>query len=293
MPTVSNHDVLGTLSWGAGGNSRHFNRDPFGEPLGGRGDARDGINSLLFGGEAQHHHHHHHHDVGGAGAGACAPGVQAEHAYALGLNNAQQVAGAAARACAPAGSFVSQNGYYGYQQPHAAAATVQDEALLAQDADCSMDTGENNPCHVFGAHPSLGGGGFGGPWQAQSDPINRIPRKRNLSARGPGAGAGAGAGAAVLALTAPHEQLDASGERACKRLRPSPFDEHEQRTPDQGTTQAMMVHGYGVPRSTPSIAEQSHSPAQMYDLPTQQLPGSTSQLVDMTPRPRCLMGHFI
>lgn len=270
MPTVSNHDVLGTLSWGTGGNARHFTRDPFGEPLGGRSDARDGINSLLFG-DSQ--------SGGGRGAGPCGPGqpVQAEHAYA----SAQGVQQVQPQQQPQLGSFVSQNGYYGYQQPHAG--HTEQGLALAAHADCSMDTSENNlPGHAAGAHPSCGG--FGGPWQADprsgpgADPINRIQRKRNLSARGMG-----------LEATAALAAHDDHG--ACKRTRPSPFGEHNQH--HTGASTQAMVHGYGVPSSTPSIAEQSLSPAQMYDLPTQQLPGSTSQLVDMSPRPRCLMGHFI
>lgn len=57
---------------------------------------------------------------------------------------------------------------------------------------------------------------------------------------------------------------------------------------------AQEPEGFAMHIGAASTSEHSHSPAQMYELPIHQLPGSTSQLADaMTPRPRCLMGHFI
>ncbi|KAJ1527059.1 hypothetical protein ONE63_008600 [Megalurothrips usitatus] len=194
MPTVSNHDVLGPMPWGVVGNVRHFggrDRD--------RSDARDGINSLLF---------------GEASGGPCAPPAP-EHAYAH-----TSAAGAA-------GSFVSQNGYYGYHHPHPASA-----GAVGEGQDCSMDTSENNlPDHAFGQHPSGAASGFGAPlgpapqhvWHAA--PFNGSQRQAQMQQtrkriwHGPagaelGPPAAAGDDADLLEL-----------QRAAKRTRPNPFEE--------------------------------------------------------------------
>lgn len=273
MPTVSNHDVLGPMTWGAGGNSRqrYFPQDSLD-----RSDARGGINSLLF------------EESGAADACGARTGVAAasEHAYS-------------ASAC-HRNTLVSANGYYGFHQQHG----VHGVGAAVAGQDCSMDTSENNPpVPASGGSPSAGALGFGGEapqgvafpfgpaqhgWNAQADPFRNhgATRKRNLEARARGVGGWQGWRDAGLAGLA---DADDMAGRA-KRTRPStssPSDAAEAMT--EAPSQAMPQ---GV--CAPSTSEQSHSPAQMYELPIHQLPGSTSQLVDaMTPRPRCLMGHFI
>lgn len=128
--------------------------------------------------------------------------------------------------------------------------------------DCSMDTSENNL--PLGQLPSSGAGAFGGMDVLNAEPTvwnQNQTRKRNFGSD--------------------HDM----SERAMKRSRCSASGGMEQEV-----STLAMAHSYGMHTST----DQSHSPAQTFDLPTQQLPGSSAHFMDaMTPRPRCLLGHFI
>lgn len=210
MPTVSNHDVLGPMTWGSGGNSRprYFPQDSLD-----RSDARGGINSLLF--------------EESSTPGACAGNAATapEHAYAT-------------NAPCPRNSLVSTNGYYGFHQQHGVQHGV--------GQDCPMDTSENEnnppaprPAFGFGGSPSAGALGFGGDGTPQApqgtfplgpahawnaDPFrNHGPsatRKRSLEARGLARGVGGWCDAGLA---------DAEDMASCsvKRTKPSPNDAAE------------------------------------------------------------------
>ncbi|XP_034243478.1 uncharacterized protein LOC117646550 isoform X2 [Thrips palmi] len=231
MPTVSSHDVLGPMTWGAGGNSRqrYFPQDSLD-----RSDARSGINSLLF-------------EESGA-AGACSAGgsvaAASEHAYSSNCHR---------------NSLVSANGYYGFHQQHGTGAAVLDQ-------DCSMDTdtSENNPpvaavpavpgppC-AFGGSPSAGAVGFcGGAQQAaapqaaapQAFPLGLAPqrvwnadpfrshghasaatRKRSMEARGLGLAQGQGAGGWRDQRDADADDMAGCGGKRTRPSLPSPSEE--------------------------------------------------------------------
>lgn len=156
-----------------------------------------------------------------------------------------------------AAAMVSANAYYGYHRQH---------------QDCSMDTSESSLPASGPSHPGLGLNPNNGQHQHQPS------RKRRPT--GPGLG------------NAHDEEDDAAV--SVKRTKCCAGENVYGHTDDIHSGAAAsaqtqnLSQGFGVQSSTPSIAS-----APMYDLPIHQLPGSTSQLADMTPRPRCLMGHFI